>query len=130
MRVVVWFVDDEDVVRTAAARYLAAVGFEVVALPDAYSALRRLERGERPDILVTDLGLGPGQPHGVALASMARRRSPSLPVLFVTGRRDYDPGELASLGALLEKPFDMPALVAAVQATLRANGAEIPPTRC
>ena len=74
--------------------------------PCGPSALRLMEDGLRPDVLVTDVGLPNGM-DGRAVAEAARQRWPGLPVLFVTG---YSRVALPDGAEVISKPFDLEAL--------------------
>ena len=116
----VLLVDDEDAVRGVAAERLRELGYRVTEAADGPAALRALESGAAPDVLVTDVGL-PGGLNGRQLADAARERHPDLPVLFITGyagsalEGGLDPGM-----AVIGKPFALDALAARVATMLRA----------
>jgi CheY-like chemotaxis protein len=80
---------------------LMDLGFEVVEAGSAEEALRLVEKGASPDLLVTD-HLMPGM-SGVALARQLRAVLPGLPVLIVSGYAEADglPADLPRL----TKPF-------------------------
>ncbi|WP_156362779.1 PAS domain-containing protein [Rubellimicrobium mesophilum] len=84
----VLLVDDEDLVRATAADMLADLGYGVVEASSAEEALRRLEAGPPPDLLLTD-HLMPGLT-GTELARIARSRDPGLPVLVISGYADAE----------------------------------------
>ncbi|MET3131696.1 CheY-like chemotaxis protein [Oxalobacteraceae bacterium GrIS 1.11] len=72
-----------------------------------------LMRARHVDILLTDVNL-PGM-SGIALARMARRVQPAIRIIFSTG---YDMHMLERLDFsvnILPKPYDMPALQAALE---------------
>jgi signal transduction histidine kinase len=77
-------VDDNEPLRRATVRRLAALGYRVTDVADGAAALGRIEAGERYDLLFTDIGL-PGQMNGIELAEKARQRLAELKVLFTTG---------------------------------------------
>jgi CheY-like chemotaxis protein len=79
----VLLVDDEDVVRMSTADMLAELGYAVVEAGSAEEALRLLERGLDPDIVVTD-HLMPGM-SGTDLARRLRAERPATGVLVVSG---------------------------------------------
>ena len=84
-------------------------------------------RAERPDVLLTDLGM-PGL-SGWDVAREARARWPDLPVLLLTGwGRDVSPAQLREHGVLLAlaKPAELPALRAALARALRPAPAAPP----
>jgi CheY-like chemotaxis protein len=101
-------VEDQQGVREHVAETLRHLGFEVVATGDAATALEFL-RGNRIDLLMTDIGL-PGGSDGWGLAAQARRLVPGLKIVLMTG---YAQRSLEPLGAdseLLMKPFMRAAL--------------------
>ena len=73
---------------------------------------------EQLDLLITDVVL-PGV-RGTEVARFARVRSPSLPVLFITGYVDDERGrEQLATEEVLEKPFDTTALTERVRSLLQ-----------
>ncbi len=103
--------------------YLEVAGFEVTAVGDGSAALASI-RGDRPDLLVLDLGL-PGM-DGLDVARELRRTS-TVPIVMLTARSDESDKVVGlELGAddYLVKPFSPKELVARVRAVLRrASGA-------
>ena len=79
-----------------------ANGAEAIAATSARAALALLE-AERPDALITDIGLR-GE-DGVWLLGEVRRVQPSLPVIALTGRSPED-ALAAGFDAVLLKPTD------------------------
>lgn len=80
-RIVVVHDDPEFIKRTVTA--LLAAGHDVRAFSDTMSATEALRSSQRIEVLITRIVFGVGQPHGVALALIARSRHPSIKVLFV-----------------------------------------------
>jgi PAS domain S-box-containing protein len=111
-------VDDENNVREVVAEMLRLHGYAVLEAADAHAALRLLQAGPAPDVLVTDIGL-PGGMNGRQLADIARAQHPQLPVLLITGYAESTVMKNVSLPPrmeLLTKPFPMNALLARVAA--------------
>ena len=110
----VLLVEDEAEVRETAAERLRELGHEVLEAADGHAALHLLQKGRRPDLLVTDVGL-PNGLNGRQIADIAREARPDLPVLFITG---YAGGalesQLAPGMAVIGKPFELDTLVAQV----------------
>ena len=110
-------VEDETLVREFAVDALRDLGYTVVAAAGSVEALARLEEPEAFDLLLTDLGL-PGL-NGRQLAAAARRKWPSIRVLYVSG---YGQNAIVAEGELeadlLAKPFESRSLGAAVRAAI------------
>jgi CheY-like chemotaxis protein/two-component sensor histidine kinase len=81
-------VDDEALVRMSTADMLMDQGYEVVEAQSAEEALRLVNEGLVPDLVVTD-HLMPGL-SGLDLARDLRSRWPDLPVLIVSGYAEMD----------------------------------------
>jgi DNA-binding NtrC family response regulator len=67
--------------------------------------------------LITDVGLGAGSPHGVALCNMAQLRRHHLKVILMSG--SYDVQRAAQYGdpvAVLQKPFTATRLIETAKA--------------
>ncbi|MGA9583550.1 MAG: PAS domain S-box protein [Allosphingosinicella sp.] len=94
-------VDDEELVRESTADMLEDLGFEVVQASSAEEALRLIEGGLRPDVLMTD-HLMPGM-NGTELANIVRADLPGTPVLIVSGYAEAD--GIAPHYPRLVKPF-------------------------
>ncbi|MDR6788212.1 signal transduction histidine kinase [Sphingomonas sp. BE138] len=113
-------VDDEPTVRMLVIEVLDGLGYTVLEAGDGAAAVRILESGIRPDLLVTDVGL-PGQMNGRQVADAALAHFPELRVLFITGYAEnavIGNGQLDPHVALLTKPFTMEGLAAKVRALL------------
>ncbi len=103
---VVLLVEDEELLREAAAELLHEAGYRVLAAPDGAAALRLLHGAGRVDALVTELGL-PGGLNGRQAAEAASERRPGLPVLFMTG---YAVTPLPQGAEVIRKPFALKEL--------------------
>jgi CheY-like chemotaxis protein len=114
-------VDDEELVRMSTADMLSDFGFEVVEVDSAEEALRVLQAGTKPDILITD-HLMPGMT-GADLAHEVRATLPAVPVLVVSGYAEVE-GLAADL-PILTKPFRSAELAASLAALL-PTGADTP----
>jgi PAS domain S-box-containing protein len=113
-------VDDEENVRHLVAEVLEELGCRVVEAAEGGAALGALRRLGQVDLLVTDVGL-PGGMNGRQVADAARRLSPGLRVLFITGYAETAViGEVALEPgmALLTKPFDLDQLSGRVREML------------
>jgi len=113
-------VEDEEQVRTVAARALAEAGYRVLLAESGERALEMVrQNGNRPVLALVDVvmpGLG-----GSELAEELARVVPETRVLFTSG---YTDGEILRRGlldpgaAFLAKPFSPEALVRAVHASI------------
>jgi len=109
--------------------YLEVAGFEVTAVGDGSAALASA-RGDRPDLVVLDLGLP--SVDGLDVARELRRTS-TVPIVMLTARGEESDRVVGlELGAddYLVKPFSPKELVARVRAVLRRTsgvtaGAEV-----
>ena len=116
-------VEDDDVVRRVVLRILDQVRGEVTAASDAEEALRLLEEGTTPDVVITDMGL-PGM-KGSDLIREIRRRWPGMPVIAISG---YPKGAHASTYevpqdiVLVAKPFTPRELLSHLRSALGELG--------
>ncbi|PBJ81501.1 hybrid sensor histidine kinase/response regulator [Lysobacteraceae bacterium NML93-0399] len=105
-------VDDEDAVRMCTADALEDMGYRIVEAGSAEEALRALDDGLAPAVLVTD-HLMPGMT-GAELARNVRARLPGTAIVIVSGytsMADFDQGL-----TILNKPFRQHELAASVEA--------------
>ncbi|MDR7193604.1 PAS domain-containing protein [Luteimonas terrae] len=104
-------VDDEDSVRMCTSDALEDMGYRIVEASSAEEALRALDDGLMPAVLVTD-HLMPGMT-GAELARNVRARLPETAIVIVSGytsMADFDPGL-----TILSKPFRQHELAASVE---------------
>lgn len=94
-------VDDEELVRASTADMLSDLGYSVTEAICAEEALRLIDEGLAPDLVVTD-HLMPGM-SGTELATVLKDRRPATKVLIVSGYAE-DEGIAADLPRLT-KPF-------------------------
>ena len=80
----VLLVEDEFLLNMMLADALVEHGFEVHAVTNAKDALEHLTCGSPCDVLLTDLNLA-GSIDGAALAHLARKLRPGLPVVYASG---------------------------------------------
>ena len=82
-------------------------------LANAEDALVLLGAGQEPDVLVTDIDLGPGL-GGLDIAAIARERHPATEVVLISGTAP-DPCLLGCRERFLRKPFAASALADAIR---------------
>lgn len=112
-------VEDDSAVRQTTVALLRAAGYQVLAAPDGNTALLLFTQHAREiAIVVTDIvmpGLG-----GVELARRMRQQQPQTRVLFITGHAADAAGELVDADRVLQKPYDLQQLLAALRSLLDA----------
>jgi CheY-like chemotaxis protein len=112
----VLIVENDGALRHMIERYLTRFGITVVAVPDTTVALRILDKvGHGIDTLLTEIIMPKGNPHGVALAGMAKQADGNLRIIYMTGRWDV----LLAIGnrpagPVFLKPFHLDLLTAGI----------------
>jgi CheY-like chemotaxis protein len=113
-------VEDEWLIRTIMCEELVEAGFDVTSVEtgdEALALLNGLQSGFR--VLVTDIHM-PGKTDGICLARIVRKRFPTVPIIYTTGRPDaLDRAELPGGRVLtLVKPYKPSRLIQAVRSAL------------
>ena len=107
----VLLVEDEYLIRMVLIDVMIDAGFEVIEAANAESALALAETTPCPDVIVSDINLGPGM-DGFALAATLRCRWPAVPVLMMSGRGTNFAGRQSDKAErFLLKPFLLDAFV-------------------
>ena len=112
--------EDDEHVRIATRRLLAAAGYTVTDACDGRAALAAYDSANPPiDVIVTDMSMP--EMNGRELSRVLRGRGDNVPILLVSGF--VDPLHDLELDYLtvLQKPVDAAALVTAVETALRAR---------
>jgi len=115
-------VDDDAEVRRAVGCFLAQLCCQVTEPPDAEKSLRILEDGPEPELLLSDIALGPGM-RGTELAAKAQALLPALRVVLMSGYSAdlLDADRLSPpTWELLRKPYSREELAAAMSRVLEA----------
>ncbi len=121
-------VEDDEGVRANSSEMLREMGYRVIEAATGAAALRLLDEDRSVALLFTDIGL-PGGMNGRQLADEARRRYPTLPVLFTTGyarNAIVHDGRLDPGVHLVTKPFSYPELATALKGVLDAGRGATP----
>jgi CheY-like chemotaxis protein len=111
-------VEDDAAFAYAASRHLENAGYRTIVVGSSMAAFEKLDGG-RVDLVITDVRLLDGEPHGLALGRMIGTRRPKIPVILVTAYPDILEGE-ALPGPVLRKPVDLSTLSQAVRTSLAA----------
>ena len=114
-------VDDEEQVRQVVAEMLAEHGYDVESATTPEDAIRMVEGGLRPDVLVTDVVMP--KLGGPELAARLVELHPDLRVVLISGYTEHGllAAEALSRSALfLRKPFTAEQLASAVRVALES----------
>ena len=111
------FVDDDAAIARVVERGLTQKGVSVTTCERASAALERLSKGERYDVIASDVTMP--EMDGIAFARAVRARFPGVPVLLMSGyaERAHELAELG-VGPVLEKPFTAETFLAALKGAL------------
>jgi CheY-like chemotaxis protein len=99
---------------------LRELGYKVLRVADAGAALAVLDKGEKVDLVFSDMVM-PGPMDGAALADEIRRRWPNLPLVLTTGFSEAAESAAQKGLRLITKPYRMETLaieLAAARAAL------------
>jgi CheY-like chemotaxis protein len=127
----VLIVEDEDVLRETLSSFLTRQGHDVIAAASGYEALE-VGLDASPDVLVADWMLK-NHIHGLHVSAVFRALHPRLNTILITGFPSQDlleESDRHGIARLLEKPFDLADLDAAVANALIPIGdaADLGPT--
>lgn len=113
-------VEDDEAVRTLAARALGSAGHRITLAEDGEQGLARIvEAGGGFDLVVSDIRMPAID--GIEMARLAAARFPTLRILLVTGYADQRERAAELTGTVvgvLQKPFTLPAIRERVAAAL------------
>lgn len=122
MRGLVFVIDDDADHRAAAIDLIETAGHEVIGFADAAAALKALDEGADPGVVLTDLRM-PGM-DGFGLIDALNARDGDHPVVLMTAHGDISQAVRAIRdGAkdFLEKPYDAGHLLLVIERTLSAR---------
>jgi CheY-like chemotaxis protein len=106
-------VDDEPDVRDTTAEVLVLAGHAAATAADGAEALRRMDEGFAPDVVLLDL-LMPGMDGPLFLEELRARLASPPRVIVMTGVHSEHLKRLLRVSAVLFKPIDPSDLLAAV----------------
>lgn len=114
--------EDDASMLTFITKALQKAGHDVVDVQDGITALAILERGEKFDLLLTDIVM-PGM-DGIELAQRAGKMNANMQVMFITGfaavAMDAKDTTQHKDAKVLSKPFHLNELVSQVEKILQA----------
>jgi CheY-like chemotaxis protein len=111
-------VDDDSLIAASTCALLEDLGHAVIEVGSGREALDLLEKGLRPDLIITDHAM-PGMT-GMELASRVRARSPRVPILLATGYAELAAGQAMTLPRLA-KPYTQDQLAFEISQLLPAK---------
>jgi two-component system, cell cycle sensor histidine kinase and response regulator CckA len=117
----VLLVEDEEIIRGVVELMLCELGYDVEVCGSPGDVLERIERGERFDVLLTDVVMP--EMNGNELAAIVAERSPGVRVVYTSGYTGdivLDRGVLAEGDAFLQKPFTFAELDEKIRSILAA----------
>lgn len=117
-------VEDEVLIRIAAADHLRHCGFKVVEASNAAEAQELILAGLAVDLVFSDVTM-PGQMDGIALAQWLHEHLPGVPVVLTSGvASSLDAAKLAcrNVHAYEPKPYGYDGIVTTIRAALTSRG--------
>jgi DNA-binding NtrC family response regulator len=99
---------------------LRRAGHTVSVFSEPLEALNALETTRDVGMLITRVRFSPGQPHGIALARMARLKHARIQILFVA-RAEFAE-EAKDLGEFIPMPANVVEVVKAVERMMKSSG--------
>ncbi len=114
-------VEDESLIRGILTECLTDAGYEVLEAARADDALLLLEVAENVRLIVTDINM-PGGQDGIDLAKAAREHSPTIPIVFISGRpaKLDEARVIGGPAAFIAKPFKLSQVLADVRRLVEA----------
>lgn len=108
--------DDDPQVRESLRKVLRAEGYEVALAANAQEGIEKFS-AERMDLLLLDLNLPDHS--GWDVFGTLTSLNPFVPIVIITGRHEqYELAAGAGVGALIEKPLNVPRLLETVKKLL------------
>ena len=117
---IILVVEDDQLVRNYVTAQLASLGYKTIAAADSRAALAIVDKGEKFDLLFTDV-IMPGGMNGRQLADEVAKRRPGLKVLYTSGYTEnaiVHHGRLDEGVLLLAKPYRKAQLAKMIQQAL------------
>lgn len=113
-------VEDEPLLRSITGEFLRLSGYVVIEATNATEAIAVIDRGERPDVVFSDVSL-PGSVDGLGLARRLRRRQPDMQVMLTSGYGEPTQRaaiELVGGDCFVTKPYHQEEVVRRIDALL------------
>lgn len=117
-------VEDEVLIRMAAADHLRSCKFKVAEAGSAAEAQELVLSGLKVDIVFSDITM-PGPMDGIALAQWLHEHAPGVPVVLtsgVTSSLDAAKAACKNVRSYAPKPYDYDGIVTSIRRALAARG--------
>jgi DNA-binding NtrC family response regulator len=111
-------VEDEPLVRIAAADALVDHGIMAREAGDATEALQALDNHPHIGVVFTDINM-PGEPDGLGLARLVSIKRPKVEIIVTSGAKQMADEDLPDDGVFLAKPYSPERLVQVVEQKLQ-----------
>jgi DNA-binding NtrC family response regulator len=122
----VLLIEDDEAIRTTLVETLLEHGIDADGLANGEDALVLLGAGQVPDVLVTDIDLGPGL-DGIDLAGTAQTDHPDVGVVFISGTpKSLQAHRLGPHEEFLLKPFTIDSLARSIRAAADRKHESVP----
>ena len=113
-------VEDEPLVRIAAADALVDRGIMAREAGNASEALEALDNHHQIGVVFTDINM-PGEPDGLGLAEQVSVERPDVEIIVTSGARQMRDEDLPDDGVFLAKPYTPERLVQVVEQKLQGD---------
>lgn len=113
--------EDDEAFAKLVTRMLEGAGFHVTTARDFVTALPTIEGSEHVDLLLADIHMPAGTPHGLSIGLMAQSKRSDIKIIYMSG--SADPAVIARFAPqaqVLRKPFTATDLVATINEALAA----------
>lgn len=117
-------VEDEVLIRMAAADHLRSCGFKVAEAGNAAEAKELILSGLSVQLVFSDITM-PGEIDGTGFAQWLHEHAPNVPVILTSGVNsslDAAKQVCANVHELVPKPYDYDRVVAQIRGVLAARG--------
>jgi two-component system, cell cycle sensor histidine kinase and response regulator CckA len=109
-------VEDDEAYSRVVKRMLEAAGFQVTTASNFATALPIIEGTALVDLMLADINMPIGTPHGLSIGLMAESKRHNLKIIYMSG--SVDPAQIARFAPhakLLRKPFSAQELLQAIK---------------
>lgn len=113
-------VDDDASFAYVLQKDLERAGYAVATAGGSIAALDMIDGGASFDLLIIDVRLAAGEPHGYAFGRMASLKLPKAPAVYVTAYEVDEETQRAAPGTVLQKLGENSGIISQVRQLLAA----------